>query len=377
MTIKRLAEEIIIRKMNPGKVVLLLGPRRVGKTFLIKHILSKTKEKYLFWNVEDLAVQESLKRRSVRNYSNLIQDSKLLVIDEAQIIPEIGMVLKLFVDSFDDLKIIATGSSTFDLTKIAGEPLVGRKFDILLLPLSEIELLSNETPIERTDNLRVRMVYGNMPEILNTSNDGEKRDYLKELVGSYLIKDILAFENVKNSSKILDLLKLIAYQVGREVSLEELGRQLSISKNTVEKYLDLLSKVFVIHKLSGFSRNLRKEVTKHSKWYFFDNGIRNTIINNFNPVGQRDDIGALWKNYVISERLKFQNYNRLYSNNYFWRTYDQQEIDWVEEREGKLFAYEFKWKDQKLKIPKAWEKAYPNSEFNLIHQDNYFDWVTE
>jgi uncharacterized protein len=195
------------------------------------------------------------------------------------------------------------------------------------------------------------------------------------MVSSYLLKDILVYENIKNSQKIFNLLRLIAFQIGREVSLQELGNQLGISKNTVEKYLDLLSKVFILHKVEGFSRNLRKEITKNSRWYFLDNGIRNAIIANFNSIESRNDIGALWENYMISERLKYQEYKRLSSNNYFWRTYEQQEIDWVEERDGSLFGYEFKWKESKVKIPTQWKNTYPNSSFEVINKDNFENWL--
>jgi uncharacterized protein len=194
-------------------------------------------------------------------------------------------------------------------------------------------------------------------------------------VSSYLLKDILVFENIKNSQKIFNLLRLIAFQIGSEVSLQELGKQLGISKNTVEKYLDLLSKVYIIHKVEGFSRNLCKEITKNSRWYFFDNGIRNAVIANFNSVASRNDIGQLWENYMISERIKYHEYTRMSSNNYFWRTYDQQEIDWVEERDGKLYGYEFKWKEDKVKTPSQWQNTYTDSSFQVINQSNFEDWV--
>lgn len=224
--------------------------------------------------------------------------------------------------------------------------------------------------------MRERLVFGNYPELLQIKNRNDKTDYLREMVNAYLLKDILAFERIRNADKILNLLRLIAFQVGSEVSYQELGQQLSMSKNTVENYLDLLSKVFVLHKLSGFSRNLRKEVSKSNKWYFYDNGLRNLIIANLNPLEIRNDIGQLWENYIISERLKYQKYNRMVVNNYFWRTYDQQEIDWVEERDGKLFGYEFKWMhNKKLKIPNSWQSTYAEAEYEIINADNYLNWL--
>ena len=375
MIIVRKAEYLIKNKIKPGKVVVLHGARRVGKTFLIKEYLKTVGEKYILWNGEDFAVHELLSRRSVQNYKNILGSTKLLVIDEAHRIPDIGQVLKLIVDSFENLKIIVTGSSAFDIANLAGEPLTGRKYEIMLYPVSENEFLQFEKPEERHDNLLQRLVYGNMPEVININDSEDKAAYLRELVNSYLLKDILAFENIKNSSRLIDLLKLIAYQTGNEVSIEEIGRQIGMSKNTVEKYLDLLSKVFVVYRLNGFSRNLRKEVVKNSKWYFYDNGIRNAIVANFNHINLRDDRGMLWENYMMSERIKFHSYSGVVCNRYFWRTYDKQEIDLIEEREGKLFAYEVKWKNAKIKSPAAWQKAYPASTFNVITTENYSDWL--
>ena len=375
MIIVRKAQYLIKNKIKPGKVVVLHGARRVGKTFLIKEYLKTVGEKYILWNGEDFAVHELLSRRSVQNYKNILGSTKLLVIDEAHRIPDIGQVLKLIVDSFENLKIIVTGSSAFDIANLAGEPLTGRKYEIMLYPVSENEFLQFEKPEERYDNLLQRLVYGNMPEVINIDDSEDKAAYLRELVNSYLLKDILAFENIKNSSRLIDLLKLIAYQTGNEVSIEEIGRQIGMSKNTVEKYLDLLSKVFVVYRLNGFSRNLRKEVVKNSKWYFYDNGIRNAIVANFNHINLRDDRGMLWENYMMSERIKFHSYSGVVCNRYFWRTYDKQEIDLIEEREGKLFAYEVKWKNAKIKSPAAWQKAYPASTFNVITTENYSDWL--
>jgi len=221
------------------------------------------------------------------------------------------------------------------------------------------------------------LIFGNYPELIHLKDISQKQGYLKEIINSYLLKDILVFENIKNASKIINLLRLIAFQVGSQVSLQELGKQLSMSKNTVERYLDLLSKVFILFKMEGFSRNLRKEVTKSSKWYFYDNGIRNTIIANLNPLNLRNDSGMLWENYMIAERLKYQSQESVLVNNYFWRTYDQQEIDLIEERGGNLFAYEFKWLKRNAKIPAAWKKNYPEAEFQVISSDNYYDWLVE
>ena len=366
------------RKLLPNKVLILLGARRVGKTELIKnYLLTIPKESYLHLNGEDIEDSNLLKERSITNYSRLLANVKLLVIDEAQNIPDIGLILKLIVDSIDGIKIIATGSSVFDLSNKLGEPLVGRKNTIYLFPLAQIEFANYENYKETTSKLEERLLFGSYPELEQYPDWNDKISYLKEIINSYLLKDILVFDGIKQSNKILDLLKLIAFQVGQEVSLQELARQLGISKNTVESYLDLLSKVFVIYKVPGFSRNLRKEITKSNRWYFYDNGIRNGIIANFTRLESRTDVGALWENYLASERIKQQNYAQKIVTNYFWRTYDQQELDWLEEENGKLSGFEFKWNEnRKVKIPTAFAKAYPEATFEVINKGNYLDFIT-
>jgi predicted AAA+ superfamily ATPase len=365
----------ILKKLKPNKVVLVFGARRVGKTLLVKEILAKVNEPVLILNGEDINVHDKLANRSVENYKQILGTYKLLYIDEAQKIPEIEEKLKLMIDEIDGLKIIISGSSSFDIHKDAGEPLTGRKYTFNLYTFSENEYNQIENSISKIDRLSERLVFGNYPELLHLPDRDDKIDYLNEMISSYLLKDILVYEHIKNSQKIFNLLRLVAFQIGGEVSLQELGKQLGISKNTVEKYLDLLNKVFILHKVEGFSRNLRKEITKNSRWYFLDNGIRNAVIANFNPVHARNDIGALWENYMISERLKYQSYKRISSNNYFWRTYEQQEIDWVEERDGSLFGYEFKWKEDKFKIPTQWKSAYPGASVELINVNNFNEWL--
>lgn len=377
MYLRRKIQDQVIQYLVPNKVVILLGPRRIGKSILINQVLEELDEPHLKLNGEDMSVQEVLARRTIQNYKNILGNKKLLVIDEAQNIPEIGNILKLIVDEVEGIRILVTGSSAFDILQNTGEPLTGRKKTIHLLSLSEQELDQVENPIEKMDNLRHRLVYGNYPELLHIKDDRDKADYLNEIVNAYLLRDILSFENIRNSDKILSLLRLIAFQVGGTVSNAELGRQLGMSKNTVDRYLDLLTKVFVLHQVSGFSRNLRKEITKSSKWYFYDNGLRNILIANMNPIELRDDIGKLWENYSISERIKYQMYNRVIVNNYFWRTYDRQEVDWVEEREGKLFGYELKWNPSKQpKAPKAWTESYKNNTFTVINRDNFANWIS-
>ncbi|MCB1107020.1 MAG: ATP-binding protein [Chlamydiia bacterium] len=360
--------------IKPGKVIIIYGARRVGKTTLIKKYLEK-EANALFVTGEDFFVQSQLSSSSIEKLQGFVGDHDLLVIDEAQYIPDIGRNLKLLVDHFPHLRILATGSSTFDLAKQIGEPLTGRKTTLRMYPLSQIELNHIENNAQREAHLESRLIYGSYPEVITLKSEFSKKEYLKELVSSYLLKDILAFEGIKKSKKLIDLLILLALQVGNEVSHSELATKLGMNKGTIEKYLDLLEQVFIIVNLRGFSRNLRKEVTKTSKYYFSDNGIRNALVNNFNPIKLRDDIGSLWENYLVLERVKKQEYTSLWSHNYFWRTYDQKEIDWVEEREGKLFGYEFKWNEQAPPPPKLWLNTYPKASFECIHKENYLSFI--
>ena len=376
-SIKRAVLKQFETKVLPNKVLLLLGARRVGKTELIKTYLQNIpKEDYLHLNGEDVDDANLLKVRSVANYKRLLLNTKLLVIDEAQNISEIGLILKLIVDSIDGIKVIATGSSVFDLSNKLGEPLVGRKNTIYLFPFAQIEFAEYENHRETSNKLQERLLFGSYPELEKHEDWSDKISYIKEIINSYLLKDILIFEGIKQADKILDLLKLIAFQIGQEVSLQELARQLGISKNTVESYLDLLAKVFVIYKVTGFSRNLRKEITKSNRWYFYDNGIRNGIINNFTLLDNRTDVGALWENYIASERIKKQNYQKINATNHFWRTYDQQELDWLEDKNGSLNGFEFKWNEKrKAKIPTAFAKAYPEATFEVINKENYLEFI--
>jgi len=372
----RAIQEQVERYLKPNKVVVLLGPRRVGKTFLIQKILSKTKEPYVLLNGEDVATRELFARRSQVALSKILNGKNFLVIDEAQKIPDIGNALKLMVDTIDGLKVLITGSSAFDVENYTGEPLTGRKMTFKLFGISEQELSKVYPITQKVDQLHNSLIYGNYPELLQMETDEEKHLYLRELLNSYLLKDILTFETIKNSDKIIDLLRLIAFQVGSEVSIPELSKSLKMSRNTVDKYLDLLTKVFVITKVGGFSRNMRKEINKSNKYYFLDNGIRNILIGNLNPIHLRNDMGILWENYMISERIKYQNYNNILVYNYFWRTYDQQEIDWIEDRGGQLYGYEFKWNTgKKVKAPAAWVKSYPDADFNVINPENYAAWL--
>jgi len=372
---KRLLQDRIATRIEPNKAVLIFGARRVGKTVLMRQLISNFDGKTMLLNGEDYDTLALLEERSVANYRHLLEGVDLLAIDEAQNIPDIGSKLKLIVDEIGDICVIASGSSSFDLLNKAGEPLVGRSTQFHLTPFSQREIAPTETALETRQNLESRLIYGSYPEVVTLDTFERKTDYLRDIVSAYLLKDILAIDGLKNSGKMKDLLRLIAFQLGNEVSYDELGRQLGMSKNTVEKYLDLLSKAFVVYRLGAYSRNLRKEVTKAGKWYFYDNGIRNAIIGNFNPLSIRQDIGALWESYLIGERIK-ANYNGGLSKEfYFWRTYDNQEIDLIEESSDSLIALEFKWGNKKPNVPGAFKEAYPNATFDVVNKDNYLTYI--
>lgn len=374
MFIIRQISQQLKSRIGLNKVILLFGTRRVGKTFLIKQLEKEITVPFLHLNAEDNDVQEILAVKTIANYKRLIGPNKLLVIDEAQVINDIGKILKLMIDELD-ITIIATGSSAFDLNNQTGEPLTGRSVTYHLYPVAQTELSTTEDLLQTRQNLDERLIFGSYPEVFNLKTLDEKAEYLKDLVNSYLLKDILILENIKNSSKIYDLLKLIAYQAGSEVAYDELGKQLGMSKNSVERYLDLLAKVNILFKLGGYSSNLRKEVTKSSKWYFFDNGIRNAIINDFRLPANRNDMGLLWENYCIYERIKRNAYQRKDTNYYFWRTYDQQEIDLIEESAGKISAADLKWGQAKKNKPAFFAKNYAEADFEVINKDNYLDWI--
>jgi len=375
-TIERLIQQKITLRLQPNKVILLFGARRVGKTVLIREIVKQFGGKYLLLNGEDVNTLLLLEQQSVSNYKHLLNGVELLVIDEAQNIPDIGKKLKLIVDEIPEIKVIASGSSSFDLLNKTGEPLVGRSSQFLLFPFSQTELSKNENPFETHANLESRLIYGSYPELISMDNYELRQEYLRDIVNAYLLKDILSIEGLKNAGKMKDLLRLIAFQMGNEVSYDELGKQLGMSKNTVEKYLDILSKVFVVYRLGAYSTNQRNEVSKAGKWYFYDNGIRNAIIGNFNPISLRQDVGALWESYLIGERIKQKNYLGLNKDFYFWRVYGGKEIDLIESSANEIQAFEFKWGDKIPKVPAAFATNYPNATYSVINHTNYLDFIT-
>ncbi|MDI6768681.1 MAG: ATP-binding protein [Anaerolineales bacterium] len=370
------AYEPLDAHLQPNRVLVIYGPRRVGKTTLLQGYLKQTELKYKLDSGDNIRTQQILSSQDFNQILPYIEGYELLAIDEAQNIPNVGMGLKIIVDQVPGISVVVTGSSSFELAGQVGEPLTGRKRTLTLYPLAQSELLSTYNKFELREHLPDFLVFGAYPEVLQASTRQERIEVLAEIANAYLLKDILAFDRVKKSRTLLDLLKLLAFQVGNEVSLAELATQVGVDVKTIQRYLDLLEKAFVILRLGGFSRNLRQEVTNKSKYYFLDNGIRNAVIAQFNTLDQRNDIGALWENFMVMERLKYRAYAPLYANIYFWRTYGQQEIDLVEERDGKLFGYEFKWSLTKaVTPPKNWISAYPEAEFKVVHPDDYLEFV--
>lgn len=358
-----------------NKVLVIYGPRQVGKTTLLNEFLSHTKLKYKLDSGDNIKTQQILSSQDFAQIKEYAAEYELLAIDEAQRIPNIGMGLKIIVDQIPGIYVIATGSSSFELSGQLGEPLTGRKRTLTLFPLSQIEMSDLYNPYELRQRLSDFLVFGSYPDIVTAKNKKEKTVNLEELVNAYLFKDILEMERIKNAKILLDLLRLLAFQVGNEVSLSEIGQKISIDYKTVARYLDLLEKSFIIFNLRGFSRNLRKEITKKSKYYFYDTGIRNAIVSNFNDIEIRDDTGKLWENFLIIERVKLQKYKEIFTNNYFWRAWNRKEIDWIEEREGNLFGFEFKFSEEKVKFPKDFTEAYPSCKLEIINRKNYFSFI--
>jgi len=368
--------ESILNACFQGKVILLLGARQVGKTTLLREVLKQLQVSYTWFNADEADVLQAFD--SSVTSTQLLQligpDKTLVVIDEAQQISDIGRKLKLIYDTRPDIQVIATGSSAFDLQNQTAEPLTGRKKTFHLYPVSYKETAMATSTMEAKRLLDTRLTYGLYPEVVN--NPGNEKEILVEIAQSYLYKDILQLDYIRKPSHIEKLLKALAFQVGSEVSYNELAQTIgNIDTATVEKYLDLLEKAFVIFKLPAFSRNLRNEIKKGKKYYFSDNGIRNVLISNFSLPEMRQDKGALWENFLISERVKNNAYQGRFVNTYFWRTHDQAEIDYLEETDGILQAYEFKWKEKKFRFPASFLEAYPNNETSMISRDNFEDFV--
>jgi hypothetical protein len=356
-------------------VLVLYGPRQVGKTTLVRDIVSIPGKAVKYDTGDDYSIQEVWASHNLSTLKDYIAGYDIVIVDEAQRIPGIGLSLKILVDADVPCRFIVTGSSSFELSGQVGEPLTGRKITLLLFPIAQLELGSLFNKFELKRHLTDFMIYGAYPEVLTASTAKDKMELLNEITGAYLLKDILELERVKGAKVLLDLLRLLAFQVGSEVSLRQIGGALGIDYKTVSRYIDLMEKSFILFNVRGYSGNLGKEVTKKSRYYFFDNGVRNAIIANFNPPDKRDDRGALWENFLFTERMKKCAYTKIYRNVFFWRTWDNQEIDYIEEREGKLYAYEFKYGKKLHPPPQSWTSTYPAAEYQVVNRDNYLDFI--
>lgn len=373
MVIKREIEDRIEEKLFKGKAVVIYGARRVGKTTLILRLKDKYGKDCLYLNCDEPDIRDALTDKTSTELRAFTNSKRLIFLDEAQRVKNIGLTIKLLVDNFPHIQVVATGSSSFDLSNEIVEPLTGRKYEFYLYPFSLTELKKFYTPLELNRIIEKRMVFGMCPETIQ--NEAEAETTLRDIRRSYLFKDILEYQQVKNPQVLEKLLSALALQLGSEVSYTELASLLGIDKKTVERYIDLLAKAFVIFPLRPFSRNLRKEISKMRKIYFVDVGVRNALINNFNPPDLRQDTGSLWENFLISERLKRNNNGGFTKNTYFWRTYSQQELDYLEEEGGKLFGFEFKWGKKKSRLPKIFGNIYPNSKLMFVNRDNFGKFV--
>ncbi len=371
--IERTLSKRIENRLFSGKAIILIGARQTGKTTLLQQLIAPLND-VLWLNADDLSVRDLFNEISVSKYHTMLGNSKTVVIDEAQRIVDIGLKAKIIVDNFTDIQLILTGSSSLELANKVNEPLTGRKWEYQLFPLSYGELASHFGTFKEMGNLNTRLVYGCYPEVV--CNQGNEVEILKQLTDSYLYKDVLVWERIKKPDKIVKLLQALAYQIGSEVSLTELSNLIGLDKGTIDKYIYLLEQTQVIFRLSSFARNLRNELKMKNKIYFCDNGMRNALINNFSPIDMRNDVGALWENFIISERRKFNAYTTNYCNTYFWRTTQQQEIDYIEEKDGTLTAYEFKWNPKKkTAYSKTFLNAYPNSTVMTITPENYYEFL--
>lgn len=378
MIVPRILSETIKEKLQASnKVVILYGARQLGKTTLSKSLITALNFKTISINADQSKYIDVLSSKDLNKLRSLVQGYELLFIDEAQRIPDIGINLKILVDEIPQLKILITGSSSIGIADRITEPLTGRKWTFTLYPLSLLEMSFNRNQFELNELLEELLIYGSYPEVYTTVNKQDKEDLLNEISDSYLYKDVLDLSTIKHPGKIKDLMRLLAFQVGSEVSILELSRTLGINRETIENYIRLLERAFILFRLSGFSRNLRKEISKQDKFYFYDNGIRNTLINNLNYLNLRNDVGQLWENFIIAERMKYLNYNRIRKSSYFWRTYTGAELDYIEEGDGKISGFEIKFNKSRKKPPVSWFDNYPNAEFQSINKENYLEFLVE
>lgn len=367
--IQRSLQKTIENNLFKGKVILLLGARQTGKTTLLKKIAASN-QNVLWLNGDEYDIQERFKDANSTKLKAVIGTHKLVIIDEAQRIDNIGLSLKILHDNFPDVQLIATGSSAFELRNKTNEPLTGRKFEYQLFPISFGELVNHHSELIEMRHLNTRMMYGYYPEIINS--EGNEIEILKFLSDSYLFKDILMLDTIKKPEKLVKLLQALAFQIGSEVSYNEIGNLIGLDSKTVETYINLLEKSYIVFKLNSLSRNLRNELKLAKKIYFYDNGIRNAIISNFQAIEARQDVGALFENFLITERMKLNHYSKNYANTYFWRTKEQQEIDYIEDKDGQINAFEFKWNNNnKVKFTKTFTSAYPTATTQVINKENF------
>ncbi len=374
--IQRKLKNLIENKLFKGKAIIVFGPRQAGKSTLVESILQEKEHIYL--NGDDADAREILTNTTATKLKLLAGKKKIVFIDEAQRIPTIGLTLKLFTDQLKDVQVIATGSSAFELSNKVNEPLTGRKYEFMLYPLSFSEMVESHGYLEEKRLLEHRLIYGYYPEIVTKTGFGEEAELLRLLSNSYLYKDLLMLEQIKKPLILEKLLKALALQIGSEISFQELAQITGSDGKTIEKYIDLLEKAFVVFRLPAFNRNIRNEIKKGKKVYFYDCGIRNAIVGNFNNIASRTDVGALWENFVIAERVKLLRYKNIDSTLYFWRTKQQQEIDLVEEYQGKLSAFEFKWnKNQKVRFPQTFSENYEVSKMLVVSPDNMEEFLLD
>lgn len=374
--ITRTLQSEIEGKLFKGKAIIVLGARQTGKTTLLKNIADQH-DPYTFMNCDEPIVRERLGNINLAELKRIIGGNRMVFIDEAQRVSNIGLTLKLITDQLPHVQLIVSGSSSLELANEINEPLTGRKWEYLLYPVSWKEFADHAGYFSTAGELEHRLVYGMYPEVIIHSDENGEEERLLQLSDSYLYKDLLGYEGIRKPDILENLLKSLALQLGSEVSYNELARTLQIDKNTVSNYIDLLEKVFVVFRLPAFSRNMRKEITRGKKIYFYDNGIRNAVISNFQPFSLRPDKGALWENFLISERMKTLHYNKKRVNHYFWRTTDQREIDLIEETPEGIRAFEFKWNPRsKTRIPKSFSKQY-NAIVNVVHKDNYVEFFED
>lgn len=374
--IQRILGKTINKNFKSGFITIIYGPRRVGKTILLKQLTEKIKDKNILWfNGDTEEAQKSLSSTSQTKLTNLVKDKSIVIIDEAQRIENIALSLKILIDTFPDKKIIVTGSSSLMLARGIQETLTGRTIKYRLYPLSTTELTYKLEDYKKSYLLEDQLIFGGYPYLTKLSSTKEKKDYLKSIVSDYLFRDVLLLKDISSPDTLKKLVALLSFQIGNEVSLNELANNLGIDVKTVNRYLSLLKQSFVIFELSAFSKNLRKEVAKSKKYYFWDLGIRNAVINQFMPLDSRTDIGSLWENFLAVERMKKHEYSQTQRDYYFWRTYEKAEVDWIEAQEDKLSAYEFKWKSQKPHTPKAFKEMY-NEEACIISKENYLEFIT-